>query len=326
MHKSTRFKVIFLSCVLSTLAVKTSQAQLDSLRAEIYSLASSIKGHVGVAVLHLDNNDTLTFNGYDHFPMQSVYKFPLALAVLHNVDKGKLSLDQKIHITKKDLLPDTWSPLRDKYPNGDVDVSLSELLTYTVSHSDNNGCDILFRLFGGPKNVDEYIHGLGIKNIAIVAIEEEMRQSWPVQYKNFCKPLAMSQLFALFFTTDILSKPSKDFLWKTLIETTTGPNRIKGLLPKEIIVGHKTGTGGRSDKDLTSAINDSGIIILPNGQAVALTIFISDTPEDENKSQAVIAKISKAVYDYYMNDASSDSTRYSYMCVNMNSASISSLA
>ena len=61
--------------------------------------------------------------------LHSVMKFPIALTVLHLVDSGVMRLDQQIHITKRDLPKNTNSPLRDKYPKGDVDVPVSELLS-----------------------------------------------------------------------------------------------------------------------------------------------------------------------------------------------------
>jgi beta-lactamase class A len=292
-------KICFIVSVLLTLITSCVYAQLDSLRLNIAAIAKSINGHVGVAMIHLEYRDTLTFNGKDHFPMQSVYKFPLALAVLHQVDIGKLKLQQKIHITKEELLPNTWSPLRDKYQGGNVDLPLSEIIATTVSQSDNNGCDILFRLVGGPKEVEKYIHDLGVRGIAIAATEEEMHKSWDVQYTNWAVPMAISELFNLFYKKDILLKASKDFLWKVLVETTTGSKRIKGQLPPHIIVGHKTGTGGKNEQGIVGAINDAGIIILPNGETVALTVFISDTSEPENNVTPVIAKIARAVYNFY---------------------------
>ncbi|MBA4053785.1 MAG: class A beta-lactamase, partial [Marivirga sp.] len=78
--------------------------------------------------MDLESGDTIIINGKKQFPMQSVYKFPVAMAVLHQVDQGKLSLNQKIHVAKNDLLPNTWSPLREKYPSGNVEVPLSEIL------------------------------------------------------------------------------------------------------------------------------------------------------------------------------------------------------
>ncbi len=274
-------------------------AQKDALRIQLEQISQSAKGNVGVAVRHLENGDTLTLHGKRHYPMQSVYKFPLAMAVLDQVDGGKLSLGQKIHVTQKDLLPNTWSPLREKYPNGNVDVTLAELLRYTVSQSDNNGCDILFRLLGGTKQVNDYVHGLGVKGIAIVATEEEMHQDWNVQFTNWSEPVAMLSLLQLFYELKQLSKASSDFLWKIMVETTTGPNRMKGLLPKEAVVAHKTGTSGTNDKGISAATNDAGIVTLPNGEHFAIVVFVANSPADEKTREAVIARITRAVWDHF---------------------------
>ena len=64
--------------------------------------------------------------------MQSVFKFHIALAVLSQIDKGKLSFNQKIKIDKKDLLPNLYSPIRDENPNG-ATLTISKILKYTVS-------------------------------------------------------------------------------------------------------------------------------------------------------------------------------------------------
>ncbi len=126
------------------------QAQQDStLRKQIEEIAKPVKGIAGVSILGIENRDTLTLNGNARLVMQSVMKLPIALTVLHLIDTGKLSLDQIVHITRRDLPKDTYSPLRDKYPKGDIDMSVSDLLGYMVSLSDNNACDILLKLIDG---------------------------------------------------------------------------------------------------------------------------------------------------------------------------------
>src|ERR1700712_10411 len=108
-------------------------AQSDStLRAQIKEIAKDANGTVGFAMLGIETRDTLSYNGREHLPMQSVMKFPIAITVLHYVDEGKFTLDQKIHIDKSDL-PPTYSPLRDKFPEGNIDIPISELLSYMVS-------------------------------------------------------------------------------------------------------------------------------------------------------------------------------------------------
>jgi beta-lactamase class A len=294
------FKINFIvSIFLIHLVPSTAPAQMDSLRITIEHIVGSVEGKIGVALQGLENNDTLTIDGNGKYPMQSVYKFPLALAVLSQVDKGTLSLDQQIHIRKSDLLPNTWSPLREKYPNGNINVRLDELLTYTVSESDNNGCDILFRLVGGTDKVDRYIHNLGITNIAIAATEEEMHKSWDVQYTNWSSPAAMCRLLHMFYQDSILSSRSQKFLWNAMEKTGTGPGRIKGLLPAGTIVAHKTGLSGANDHGNAAATNDVGIVTLPNGTHFALVVFVSDSPADEKTRDSVIARIAKAAWDAF---------------------------
>lgn len=281
-----------------TLAI-TSCSQKEQLRLSIQKIVGNANGTIGVAIKNLETNDTLTINNSHQFPMQSVYKFPLAFAVLNQVDKGVLSLNQQFYIDKTDLLPNTWSPLRDKYPNGNVKLPLKDLIAYTVSQSDNNGCDILFRLLGGTSAVDDFIHSIGVNEISIKGTEEEMHKDWNVQFTNWCKPYAMIQILEFFYHKKFLSDSSSNFLWKQMVETSTGPNRIKGLLPKGTIVAHKTGSSGKNSEGITAAINDVGIITLPNGQHIAIVIFVSNATVNDSISETVIAEIAKAVFDHY---------------------------
>ena len=277
-----------------------ANSQTGLLKNKIEQITKAKQAKVGVAILGLDGKDTLTINGNGHFPMQSVYKFHLALAVLNQVDKGKLSLNQKIYINKTDLRKDTWSPLRDKYPNGNVNIALSELIGFTVSQSDNNSCDFLFKFIGGPKKVNDYIHSLGVKDVAIMSNEEVMQADWNVQYTNFSTPVAAVQLLEKFHKKHILSKTSQDFLWKTMVETTTGSTKIKALLPKIAILAHKTGWSGSNKDGLTGATNDIGIVTLPNGKQFIIAIFVTNSMEKEATNDRMIAEIAKATWDYFI--------------------------
>lgn len=274
-------------------------AQKSEARHKITKIIQSSKAKVGISVLGLEDRDTLAFDGKGHYPMQSVYKFPLAVAVLHDVDRGKLSLDTKIRVRKKDLLPETWSPLRDRYPKGDIDLPLSEILRYTVSQSDNNGCDLLFRLLGGPAKVEAYIRSIGITGMAFAATEEEMHANPKTQFSNWCEPDAMVKLLDILHGGNILSEPSRKFLLDIMAETSTGPNRIKGLLPPGTTVAHKTGSSGRNRKGITYALNDVGIVTLPNGKHVAIVAYVSDSRDDNDTLENIIARISKVVWDYF---------------------------
>ncbi|PZF71031.1 class A beta-lactamase, subclass A2 [Taibaiella soli] len=275
-------------------------AQTEDLKQNIQKITAGKKAEVGISIRGIENGKTVSINGNKHYPMQSVFKFPIALTVLHQVDAGKLKLEQLITIKRSELLQDTWSPLREKYPKGDVKIPLSEIIQYTVSQSDNNGCDVLLRLIGGPAVVNDYIHSLGVKDIAIKANEEAMHKDWNVQFTNWCAPDAMTALLIKFYQQKILQPTTHAFLWKTMAETTTGKNRIRKLLPAGTIVADKTGSSGANKQGITAALNDVGVVTLPNSQHFAITIFVSDSKENNDTNEQIIADIAKAAWDYFI--------------------------
>jgi beta-lactamase class A len=269
------------------------------LREKIQTVIDTSKAKIGVGILGLDFKDSLVINNDTHYPMLSVYKSPLAIMILHQVDIGKLSLEQNIHITREELDTNTWSPIARDFPNQDVDMKLSDLLIYTVSKSDNNGCDVLFSLAGGTAAVEKYIHDLGVKDLAIKATEEEMGGKWKVQYRNWCKPSAMLQLLQILYEGKVLSKSSNDFLMKAMIESSNSPARLKGLLPAGTIVAHKTGTSNTNNKGMKAATNDAGIVTTANARHYAIVVYVSDYPGGTARGEHMIAEISKIVFDHY---------------------------
>lgn len=291
-----RFSLFVLLIFIKSITV---YSQTDQLKVQIEEIIKSKKATVGIAVMDLKNKEMLFINNEVHYAMQSVFKFHLALAILNQVDKGKLSLNQKVYIGKDDVRPNTWSPLHDKYPDGNVSLTLSELLTYSVAKSDNNACDILFKVMGGTKKVNEYIHSLGIKDVSIVATEAQMHSDWDTQYNNWSTPMSATNLLEKFYKKQILSKKSQDFLWKIMVETSTGSTKIKALLPKTATIAHKSGWSGSNDAGLTAATNDIAIVVLPNGQQFAIAIFVKNSTETEATNDLMIAEISKATYDYF---------------------------
>jgi len=295
------FALMFLYLPLST-SCQTLNNSTESLRNKIEQIVSDKKAVVGVSIIGNNGNDTISLYGDRRFPMQSVFKFHIALAVLSEVDKGKFSLDQTIEISKDDMLPeDFWSPLRDENPNGGS-FTVEKLIQYSVSHSDNTACDVLIRLIGTPKTVEEYFRKNNIQDIQITFNEEEMQAKWENMFENWTTPKAASETLRMFYENEdnLLSKSSYDFFWKTNKETTTGKNRIKGQLPEGTIVAHKTGwSGTNKETGITAAVNNIGIVFLPNGEYFIISVFVSESKESFDTNEKIIADIAKATYDFY---------------------------
>lgn len=271
---------------------------LAELRKQIEQIAASAHGRVGVAMTLLETGESIGMLEDQKFPMQSVYKFPIGMAVLQQVDQGQLKLDQKVVVTKADYVRQgQHSPIRDKFPEGTT-LTVRELLRYTVSESDGSGCDVLWRLLGGAKTVMAYLATLGIQDINVLNTEKEIGQKNSVQYDNWAKPAAAVALLQKFQQGKGLSGPSHKLLMHLMTETPTGLNRIKGLLPAKTLVVHKTGSSGTVD-GVTAATNDVGIVSLPNGQHLAIAVFVSDAKVDLKAREGVIAKIARAGWDYW---------------------------
>ena len=273
-------------------------AQKAELKKEISKITEGKKATVAVSVLGIDfpfqyNNN----NAEKKLPMQSVFKYHIALAVLDLVDQGKLSLDQKVFIKKSELLPNIWSPIREKNPEGNFEMPISELIEYSVAMSDNVGCDVLLRLIGGPKVVNDYIVSKGVKNTQIVYNEELMQSAWKNQYENYTTMKSATRLLKDFYKGKILSKKSTEFLLAVMYRTSTGLNKIVEQLPKYAKVAHKTGSSGKNDAGLTGAENDIAMITLPNGKTYAIAIFVSDSMETWEVNCKMISDISKMVFE-----------------------------
>jgi len=289
----TALLFLFITC-------STSAQTIDGLRQKIQQIISTKNAVVGVSIIGDNEKDTLSINGDGHFPLQSVFKFHIALALLSEIDKGKFFLDQKIKIEKKDLLPGLYSPIRDKYPDG-VTLPISRILEYAVSESDNVACDMLLRLIGGPSFVERYFQKNNFKDLSIKINEEVQQANWDMQFQNWTTPNAASETLFRYFLNKpkLLSKKSYDYIWKIMKETTTGKNRLRGQLPQYAIVAHKTGSSGANKEGLTAAVNDIGIVFLPNRKLFFISVFVTNSRENADTNEKIIADIAKATWDHF---------------------------
>ncbi|WP_428069246.1 CGA/CIA family class A beta-lactamase [Chryseobacterium gambrini] len=273
-------------------------AQKSFLETQINSIIKNKKATVGISVLGFENGFTYNKNADKKLPMQSVFKFHIAAAILDYADKGKLSLDQKVTLNQSNLHENTWSPLREKYPNGGI-VPLSEIIEYTVAKSDNNGCDILLKLLGGTQVVQKFMNANGVKNFQIKYNEEAMHKDWNAQYENYTTMNSAVDVLKKFYDGKLLSKKSTDYLMKVMLFTSTGTNKLIEQLPKDTPIARKTGSSGKNNAGLTGAENEIAIVTLPNGKHYAIAVFVSNSTETAEVNCRMISDISKTVWDYF---------------------------
>lgn len=293
MKKISFLIILFISCI------QIKSQTINDLRNKIHGIISTKNATVGISLKGIEDQDTISINGNKNTPLMSVFKFHIALAVLNQVDKGKLKLDQKFFIKKEELLPDTWSPIRDEYPQGNMNLTLDQLLRYTVSHSDNNGCDILLNILGGTQTVQKFINQQGIKDFTIKVNEQQM-SSFEKFYLNTTTPLATTALLEKFYKGKVLKKETTKYLYRIMVETSRGLTWMKAGLPEGTELAHRTGISNRNDDNIRAAMNDVGIVTLPNGKHYILSVYLKNINEEMKDTEKIIADISRAVWEYYV--------------------------
>ena len=286
---------LFLLLALAFTAAAPASEERD-LKTQIREILAGADARVGVAVIA--DGDTLTVNGSPDYPLMSVMKLHQAVAVARILEERGLPLTTTVHIYVQDLKAGTWSPLRDARPGGGFDMSVAELLRYTLQQSDNNACDILFDRFAAPEHVDSIIRSMGFRDFRIAATEDEMHRDLKKCRENVSSPLSAAELMdRLASGTLPLGKEYADFIRSTLLECRTGLNRLP--LPLEgsgALIGHKTGTSDREADGRWTGINDVGFVLLPDGRSYTLAVFISDSALGMEENEKLIADISGAVY------------------------------
>lgn len=104
---------------------------MDSLKRELQREIKSYPATVGVALI-VNGRDTLALNNEVQYPMMSVFKFHQALAVADYLQRNQMSFDTPLAVQKADLKENTYSPLRDKYPQGGVTKTVTACTTGTA--------------------------------------------------------------------------------------------------------------------------------------------------------------------------------------------------
>lgn len=275
----------------------------------IQSLGRNFNGHVGIAVKRIDADWTVSYNGDRLFPQQSVSKLWVAMNLLDNVDRGKLSLNDSVTLTRSDLTL-FHQPTAAMIGKQGWTTTVSDLLHRAMTQSDNTANDALLRRGGGPEAVRGFLARRFIRDIRFGPGERLLQSAtaglaWNPSYsqgRNFytaranlpksvrekaldayladppdgAAPNSIVAALAKLKKGEMLSPTSTQYLLGVMKEARTGPQRIKGGVPPGWSYLHKTGTG----QDLaprSTGFNDIGIMTAPDGTSYAVAVMIGET-------------------------------------------------
>jgi beta-lactamase class A len=302
---------------------------LTPLENTVQRIVDKARGRIGVALIHLESGATFNVRGHERFPMASVVKLPIAIEVLKQVAERKLTLDRVVWIAPNDIRP--CCTIERRHPNGGVSRTVSELLELAIVESDNTAADALLKMVGGPNVVERRLRSFGFHHINVDRSEGQLlldmagvtgappSDQWTVELqrrlvaevdrdalnrgrarylideRDTATPYETAQLLGRLQLGDLLPLAETNLLLTHLLQTTTGTRRIKGRLPPDTLVAHKTGT-------TAIVINDAGIITLPAdskiGGRIVLVVYVADGASIPAMERSV-AQISAAAFEFF---------------------------
>jgi beta-lactamase class A len=257
----------FLLAFAAQPALAQAPQHLQSLEQRLAALATENPGEYGIAALDLDSGETVSFNGSRPFPMASTMKIAVAAVYLSQVDSGTRRLDDMIG-----------------------DASARELMDAMIIHSDNRATDRLIAALGGPAVIDGWLRAHQLSGIrvdrTIATLLSDPRDLRDI--RDSSTPAAMLGLLRLIDRGDALRPQSRALLLDMMRRCATGSNRMRGLLPPEARVEHKTGT-------LNGYTGDVGYMTFPDGRRIAVVFFA----RGGTNRPAVISTAARAIYDAF---------------------------
>ena len=225
-----------------------------------------------IYVVDYNSKFTMGINESIIYSAASVNKVPILVTIYDAARSGKIDFDKVITVQQDDIQDYGTGSIR--YDPPGTTYSVKTLIQLMLQQSDNTAAYILANYVVGLESIQNYINGLGLTQTNIN------------NNKTSNKDMAIlfDKIYHKSITTQALQDEMLGFLSNSDFE-----DRLPGQLPEGVNVYHKIGTA-------TGAVHDVGIVTHEN-VAYYIGVFTSDVP-DEEQAAALIAKISKVVYDY----------------------------
>jgi beta-lactamase class A len=291
-------------------------AAMPDLSRRLEKEASRAGGAVAVHVSHLPSGRWAASNATRVQPLYSVFKLPVAVTVLKEVEAGRLALDRPVEVTAGDMTP-KQAAANPRWSRLPVVLTVKDLLDLSIVDSDNASTDKLLDLVGGPAAVMRTLKALDLAGASerrrvpgrsstaggrepsegpgSIDVQFRCREQSPGEGRlNRGSAAAMTRLLVQLQTGALLKPPQRALLLDMMTRSQTGLRRLRGHLPPGTVVASKTGTG------LDGAVtNDVGLIALPGGEHLAISVLISGSKLTLDEQSRLIADLARLAYDAF---------------------------
>ncbi len=272
-----------LLCAISTHALATS---LESVSTQLAQLEASTGGRIGIAAINTATQQRIEYHAEESFPMGCTSKVIGVAAMLKRSMTNNQLLSEKIHYKKDDLLE--WAPITKKYVADGM--SNATLCSAAISYSDNTAMNLLAKQLGGPAGLTAFARSIHDKQFNLVHGWPDEAFAVPGTGKDATTPAAMTESLRKLTLGTVLAAPQRAMLITWLKNNTTGNARIRAGVPKNWVVGDKTGTGFHYG--ITA---DTAVIWPPKCAPIVMTVYYFNKDKNAPKRDDVLASATKIV-------------------------------
>jgi beta-lactamase class A len=263
------------------------------LNARIRPIIASSGGEVAVAFRMLDGSSELLIDGDKTFHAASTMKVPVMIELFRQVEAGSLKLDDPLPIVNafKSIVDGSPYQLsvgddsdREVYAKVGKTMTLRELCEAMITVSSNFAANLLIEKLG-VENIRKTVSRLGADGMQVLRGVEDQK-AFDNGLNNSTTARGLMVLLEKIGRGEAVS-PSADREMIAILERQKFNDAIPAGVPRGTAVAHKTGT-------ITRIHHDAAIVYGP--RPYVLVVLVRGI-EDQKRSAAVIAQISKAVWE-----------------------------
>ncbi|WP_291401246.1 serine hydrolase [Daejeonella sp.] len=276
----------------------------EDLKKEIQKELAKNKGTFAIAFKNLTSGEEILINEKESFHAASTMKTPILIEAYKQAALQKFSIDDYLTV-KNEFKSIADGSIFSLDPKDDSDTELYEkigskvkiydLLYLMIIKSSNLATNIIIDLVGA-QNANNTMREIGAKDIQVLRGVEDGK-AFRKGLNNTSTAYDQMLIFAKMAQGEIVNKASSDEMIKILLDQEFN-DKIPAKLPKNVKVAHKTGW-------ITGVNHDAGIVFLPDGRKYVL-VFHAKNLEDDKAAIKSMAKISKMIYDYVINQKKSE--------------------
>lgn len=219
-------------------------------------------------------------NASEIYSAASIIKVPVLIQLFKSIEKGQLSLDDKMTLTDYYRAEGSGGL---QYQAENSEWKIDTLARIMITDSDNSSTNMLMAKLGSMTDINSAIREWGLKNTYV--------QTWlpDMTGNNHTTAHDMATMLYNIDNTDFLSLQSKEKIFDYMGHVHNNRLIQAGLGPGALFM-HKTGDIGRM-------LGDAGIVFTPNGQKYIIVI-LANRPHNSVLGKEFIVKASEVVYNY----------------------------